>query len=287
MGAVGHDEAAVRLLEGETVPRGRTLQLGPAAGAAHVGAERFACEAQERRPRGVLRAGGPRLGRPLLLAQLEAARAYRHRPRVVAPAPLRRGREASRRGAESHFGLDRAERGLDARPVARGVPRVQRHRVDAVDREVEVGVAAVEMADSDGLVLGEPEAREQPVGDRSHPRGARVLLRGHGDEQVVGRALHHAVAFGRAFHPAGGGLNRRGRQVVRRPPRHTAAFALQLVALQVHGEPRERERVSRPRDHGFTACSMSDRSARRWTAGSVKRRRARRTTVPISDAGSK
>jgi uncharacterized membrane protein len=72
--------------------------------------------------------------------------------------------------------------------------------MDPVDREVQVGMATVEVADGDRLVVGQLQPREQAVGHRAHPCGARVLLRRHGDEQVIGRALHHAVALGRVFH---------------------------------------------------------------------------------------
>lgn len=75
--------------------------------------------------------------------------------------------------------------------------------MDPVDGEVQVWVAPILVADRDGLVTVEVQPAEEPLGHSAHPRVARVVLRRHRDEQVVGGALDHAVALGRALHPPG------------------------------------------------------------------------------------
>jgi hypothetical protein len=196
------------------------LEVGVTAGAVEV--------ARELRPR---RLHVRHLARSLLAA--EHAGAQRAAP--LRPDLVRKPEQVPRVLAQPQLALLEPERAFHRLPGEVHLPDAAGAWVDPVDHQVEVRVVAVAVGDDHGLVLGEPEVGEEPVGHADHERAVDGILQVEADGEVVdggfrggcpSRQGHHGRSVAYCGRPDVPGL----------VPGDAAALRAVVPVLQVGGE---------------------------------------------------
>ena len=181
--AVGDDEPLTLAFETEIIGGEPRLEVGPGCGLPVLGEMRAKAK-QDRL------LSGPFCG-PVLAPRL--GRAFGERPagKLV---------QATGHLMEAQGALFLAEDPLGRDPILPPVPRFAGLGVDAVHDEVDMRVRSIAVGDDKGLVLGEPQLVEEPIGDPFHLLPGHDVVGMEGDRDVIHGMVDAGVRLGRCLH---------------------------------------------------------------------------------------